>query len=185
MLPSFPSLDIGFLQPSNLTLSCFFPLILSVCVCDRMLVFLHALVCTCYGVSARKRGPVTAGKLITLCQNRTWYTTMSQKWACEGKWWLHESCLPAVDLLWGGISHMCGHRYRVCGPHIHHRHVFLCVPMLWELRWGDAPETKKERGLSERFLHCLARHYFHLHHVSRYDLPFSHDHLVCCLISFY
>lgn len=40
-------------------------LCVNICVHACALVFLHASVCTCYGITARKCGPVAAGKLLT------------------------------------------------------------------------------------------------------------------------
>lgn len=173
MLPSLPSKEIGILQPSNLlfaSLTLFSStVILLLCLCVRLWTGMDACSSARAGVfSAGERGPVAAGKLITHSFHK--FDTLHNDVNVNSR--LCASCPPAVDVLRGGISHMCDHRHPVCGPHAHHWHVLLCVSMLWELWWGNAPETEKERWLSERFLHCFAHRHIHLHHVSCHGLPY-------------
>lgn len=84
MLPSLPSKEIGILQPSNLlfaslTLFCS-TVILLLCLCVRLWTGMDACSSAHAGVfSAGERGPVAAGKLITVSTNLTHFTTMSRK----------------------------------------------------------------------------------------------------------
>lgn len=142
----------------------------SVCVCVRVWMWTDAYPAACARAPvhpAGERGAVTAGKLIKVSLLLKLYLTADRSET-------EDSRPAAVGLLRGRLPHMLHHRHPVRGPHAHHRRVLLCVPMLWELRRGDAPEAEEERRLPEGLLHGLAHRHHRLHRVSVPHLPQRH-----------
>lgn len=78
---------------------------------------------------AGERGPVTAGKPIKVPLALK-FNLMVDYSEPKASYPPVPPSSPAVGLLRGRVPHMLHHRHPVRGPHAHHRHVLLRVPML-------------------------------------------------------
>lgn len=74
--------------------------------------------------------------------------------------------LSAGDLLWDRLHRALGVGGGVCDADAAGGLLFLPLPLLWELRRGDASETPQKCRLPAGLLHSHTRCFIHLHHVS-------------------
>lgn len=84
--------------------------------------------------------------------------------------WLIFPFIPPLltpgNLLWDRLHSMCGSGPSICCSDANSRPLLLHVPLLWQLRWWDAPTPEEERRLPAWPAGNAALLYLTGHHVS-------------------